>query len=330
MKVYDRSPETPPRTAIGCGALIVLVILLGVFAMFTSPWTSTGGGEYGVIRNGGIFDNHEIRQVDGHAQVLPPGSALTWTGFASSVHRYPATQRNFVVSSAPTADSNEVIVVPSKDGVQLGIEGTFYFQLTSDPNLLGQFDDKFGVRTYPIPGKNDTALASEGDEGWNAFLSFTLGNLVQNDLRREVVQYRCTDLVASCSLAQNGAPAPGTVATVNTDQIAAIQDKVNTSFAADVASTLGGQYFTDIHFVLAKVAMDPKVQDAINSAQAAFAGVTSAQADLQKAQVEAQANAVKQQGYNTCPTCAEIDKLKALPSGITTYAPGGNVAVGAR
>ncbi|MCU1607747.1 MAG: hypothetical protein JWP46_4212, partial [Modestobacter sp.] len=43
------------------------------------------------------------------------------------------------------------------------------------------------------------------------------------------------------------------------------------------------------------------VQAAVNEAQAAFAGVTESQAALQRAQ---------------------IDILKSLPSGLTTYAPG--------
>lgn len=300
--------------AAAASGVLVLVILL----MLASPFTQTSGGEYAVVRNGGWFDDRQVQQV------IPPGQGMTPSGLWSTVHRYPSTQRNFVVSSSPQADTNEVIQVPSKDGVLLGIEGTFYFTLNGDPQVLTDFDNKFGTRTYPIKG--DTALPSEGDEGWNAFLSFTLGNLVQNDLRREVVKYDCAQLVASCSLAQNNAN-PQAVKT-DKDQILAIQQVVNTSIQTDIATTLGGAYFTGVQFVLAKVTLPGPVQDAVNNAQAAFAGVTSAQAGLQKAQIEAQANAVRQGGYTVCPTCADIDRLKALPPGITTYAPGAGVAVG--
>jgi hypothetical protein len=59
--------------------------------------------------------------------------------------------------------------------------------------------------------------------------------------------------------------------------------------------------------------------------------VTESQAALQKAQIDAQANAARQSGYNSCSTCAQIDILKALPPGLTTYAPGSGFAVtGAR
>lgn len=304
-----------------CG---VALIVIGVLALFASPFTSTAGGEYAVVRNGGWLDNHEVRQI------IPPGQGLTPSGWWSSVHRYPATQRNFVVSSAPNADSNEVITVPSKDGVQLGIEGTFYFQLTGDPAVLGQFDDRFGTRTYPVPGSQsgDTAMASDGDKGWDAFLAFTLGNLVQNDLRVQVAQYQCTQLIATCALAQNGAAVQAAATPPGTDQIAVIQDAVNASFQKDVTATLGGAYFDNIHFVLAKVTLPQPVQDAINTSQAAFAGVTKAQADLKAAQIEAQAAAAKQQGYAICSSCARQDENHSLPQGITVYAPGAPIAVG--
>jgi hypothetical protein len=79
--------------------------------------------------------------------------------------------------------------------------------------------------------------------------------------------------------------------------------------------------------VLSKVDLPTNVQEAINKAQAAFAGVTESRAALQKAQIDAQANAARQSGYNACPTCAQIDILKSLPSGLTTYAPGSGFAV---
>ena len=35
----------------------------------------------------------------------------------------------------------------------------------------------------------------------------------------------------------------------------------------------------------------------------------------------------RQEGYNACPACAQIDIIKAFPPGLTTYAPGGASAV---
>jgi hypothetical protein len=332
--MYRRNPMSFPGLAI-VAILAVLGAALLLFGLF-GAFTATDGGTISVIRNGGLLDNRAVRPIDGRPQIVPPGSSLTYTGMFSSAHPYPAGQRNFVIAARPAAqgsdsetpvDSREVINVPSRDGVMIGVEGTFYFELTRDPAVLAQFDDKFGTRTYPA-ADGDSYAAWDGDAGWSGFLNFTLGNLIQNDLRRELVQVSCADLVASCSLASN-ATAPVTVDpnAAPTDRIQQVQEAVNTQFARDVEATLGGPYFTNIRFVMSKAVLDDKVQGAINDAQAAFAAVTKAQAGKQAAQIEAETNAVRQQGYNTCPTCADIERLKALPPGLTTYAPGQGFAV---
>lgn len=328
MKDESRSWDNGPIIWVRVAGVVAVVgLIVGLIAvLFGQPFTSTDGGTVAVIRNGGWLDTRDVRQI------VPPASALTPTGFWSSAHKYSAAQRYFVVSATPNADSNEVIDVPSKDGVHLGIEGTFYFYLNQDTAVLTDFDNKFGVRTYPVPRDNDTPdqkTAYDGEAGWKAFLNSTLGNLVQNDLRQEVLKYRCSDLISSCALAQNGAnPAAAAAATAaQTDQITAIQDAVNKSFQSDVVSTLGGPYFTNIKFVLSKVALPPKVQTAIDDAQSSFGAVTAAQAALQAATVQAQANKVKQDGYNICRDCAEQDNRAAIPKGITVWAPGAGVAV---
>src|SRR5437763_17014982 len=192
---------------------------------------------------------------------------------------------------------------------------------------MRSFDDKYGTRTYPSP--NGTTYAWEGDDGWSAFLEFTLGNLVQNVLRQEIGNVECADLVASCSLAANSS---AQVAVVDPNAhgnqtIDQVQTAVNEACSKDVSDVLGVDILVDPRFVLSKIELPQNVQDAINQAQAAFAGVTESQAALQRAQIDAQANAARQSGYNSCPTCAQIDILKALPPGLTTYAPGSGFAV---
>jgi len=44
-------------------------------------------------------------------------------------------------------------------------------------------------------------------------------------------------------------------------------------------------------------------------------------------EIDAQADAARQSGYDSCPTCALIDVMQALPDGLTTYAPGTGFAV---
>ncbi|MEU4546279.1 hypothetical protein [Nonomuraea dietziae] len=48
---------------------------------------------------------------------------------------------------------------------------------------------------------------------------------------------------------------------------------------------------------------------------------------MAQARAEAEANRARQDGYDKCPACAEIEKLRALPKGITVYAPGNPQAV---
>jgi hypothetical protein len=320
-----------PRRSRGIRALIgaglALVVVLGAVVpgiAYARGFTKADGGHVIVVRNGGPFDDNSVRQV------IQPNSSLTSTGLFSSDHPYPSTQRNFKVSGQPDADSNEVINVPTKDGVLVGVEGTFYFDVNyTDEKVMKAFDDKFGTRTYPVAG-GDRTYAWDGDAGWSAFLSFTLGNLVQNVLRQEIGNVECSDLVASCSLAANSSAQAAAVVDpkANGNQtINQVQAAVNDAFTKDVDEVLGVALLINPRFVLSKVDLPSNVQDAINQAQAAFAGVTESQAALQRAQIDAQANAARQSGYNSCSTCAQIDILKALPSGLTTYAPGSGFSV---
>jgi len=329
VSVHPISGRKLPRSR---GARIVVALAIGVVVLlvavvpglaYVTGYTKADGGHVVVVRNGGPFDDNSIRQV------IEPNSGLTSTGMFSAEHPYPSTQRNFKVSGAKNADSNEVINVPSKDGVLVGVEGTFYFDVNfNDEKVMRAFDDKYGTRTYPAPG--GTAMyAWQGDEGWSAFLEFTLGNLVQNVLRQEIGNVECADLVASCSLAANSsAQAAAIDPKANGNQtISQVQQAVNDAFTQDVDTVLGVPILIHPRFVLSKVDLPANVQDAINKAQAAFAGVTESQAALQRAQIDAKANAARQSGYNSCPTCAQIDILKSLPSGLTTYAPGQGFAV---
>jgi hypothetical protein len=315
-----------PRPVRGSRILVGAVVSLAVLLVavvpgfaFLSGFTKADGGHVIVVRNGGPFDDNSVRQV------IQPNSSLTSTGLFSSEHPYPSTQRNFKVSGQEDADSNEVINVPTKDGVLVGVEGTFYFDVNyTDEKVMSAFDDRFGTRSYPVPG-GDSRYAWDGDAGWSAFLEFTLGNLVQNVLRQEIGDVECADLVASCSLAANptARAVPVVDPTADGNQtINRVQAAVSAAFTNEIDEVLGMPVLINPRFVLSRVELPENVQDAINQAQAAFAGVTESQAALQRAQIDAEANAARQSGYNACPTCAQMDILKSLPDGLTTYAPG--------
>ncbi|GAA4583336.1 hypothetical protein GCM10023194_20380 [Planotetraspora phitsanulokensis] len=304
-------------------ALIVVAVptVIGAFNGFER----TSGGEVAVVRNGGLLDDNKVRQV------IDPASGVTWVGWWSQLHRYPAQQRFYTITSVGRGERSgvDVVTVPSSDGVNMGIEGTVYFALNLDHAALKAFDDKFGTRTYrSVAG--GTYYPWDGDAGWSAFLDQMVRPVIDNDLRTEVNNFRCAELVSSCTLVQNNTdPQSGLPQQGNNANIAKIQEAVNTSLAEDFKSTLGGEFLTDIHFNLSRVTLPPEVQAAVDKAQAAFAQVSEAQAKVASARAEADANKARQDGYNRCPTCAEIEKLKALPQGITVYAPGntGGVAL---
>src|SRR6266545_1772475 len=326
--VKPRVPRVGRTGAIVAAIIVVLIgfpVLINVFSGFER----TGGGEIAVVRNGGPFDNNRIRQI------IDPASSLTWIGLASKVHKYPAQQRFYTITSDLQRGERtgvDVVTVPSADGINMGIEGTLYFTLNLDHEALKQFDNKFGTRKFRgLDGT--TRYAWDGDNGWSGFLDQIIRPVIDNDLRTQVNSFRCAELVSSCALVQNSSNPQQAVAgqpvkaESNNGNIAKVQNAINTSLAQDLQQTLGGDFITNIHFNLVRITLPVNVQHAVDEAQAAFAQVTQAQAKVAQARAEAQANKARQDGYTKCPTCADIEKLKALPQGITVYAPGNSGGV---
>ena len=312
------------------GAIIAaIVVVVGAFVVlpaFFGSFDRTSGGEVAVVRNGGPLNNNRIRQV------IDPASGLTWIGLYSTSHKYPAQQRFYTITSDSKRGDRagiDVVTVPSSDGVNMGIEGTLYFTLNTDHKVLRQFDDKFGTRKFT--GQDGTSrYAWQGDAGWSAFLDQIVRPVIDNDLRTQVNNFRCAELVSSCALVQNASQQKAGLqqaAQSNNGNIAKVQTAINTSLEQDLQQTLGAQFLSNLHFNLSRVTLPTSVQDAVDRAQAAFASVSEAQAKVAQAQAEAAANKARQQGYNACPTCSRIEELKALPQGITVYAPGNSSGI---
>ncbi|MBE1585195.1 SPFH domain-containing protein [Nonomuraea angiospora] len=297
-------------------ALILVAALLAVPLLIggLGGLESTGGGEVAVVRDGGPLDDNQVRQV------IDPGSGLTWTGLWSSTHLYPAQQRFYTITADPkraTTLGVDVVTVPSSDGVSLGIEGTLYFTLNLDHQALKRFDDKYGTRTFRA--QDDRSLyAWEGDEGWSAFFGQAVRPVIDNALRGQIGAMRCAELVPSCSLLESSTLKPQD----SNANIVKVQNAVDASLARDLPATLGGDFLTGLRFTLAKVTLPGEVQQAVDRSLAASAAVSEAQAKVAQARAEADANRARQDGYDKCPACAEIEKLKSLPQGITVYAPG--------
>ncbi|MGW4791473.1 SPFH domain-containing protein [Nonomuraea sp. NPDC004297] len=299
------------RTALAVIAAIVAIpLIIGAIGGLES----TGGGEVAVVRDGGPLDDNKVRQV------IDPGSGLTWTGMWSSVHRYPAQQRFYTITAdakRATTLGVDAVTVPSGDGVNLGIEGTLYFTLNLDHETLKRFDDRYGTRTFRTQD-NGSLYPWDGDDGWTAFFGQAVRPVIDNALRGQIGSMRCAELVPSCALLQSSTPKPQD----SNATITRVQDAVNASLARDLPVTLGGSFLTGLRFTLAKVTLPADVQQAVDRSLAASAAVSEAEAKVAQAKAEAAANQARQDGYDQCPACAEIDKLRSLPQGITVYAPG--------
>jgi regulator of protease activity HflC (stomatin/prohibitin superfamily) len=323
------------RTGTALGGVVVIGAVIGIAALIgaANGFTSTDAGFVAVVRDGGPMDDSAIRTV------LDPATGPTWTGLWSTAHPYPAQQRIYTITSDPkraTGLGVDHVVVPSGDGVDVGVEGTLYYAVNRGHDTLKAFDDRYGNRTYLGEG-DDRLYAWEGDEGWAAFFAQAVRPVIYNTLRVQIGSLRCAELVPTCALLDGAAtPALGT----GNANLARVQQGVNASLEREIQTMLGGPYLTTFRFNLVRLTLPQEIQNSVAAAQGAQAAIRQAEAKTEQAKVEgeaavvrakaeAKANKARQQGYKSCRACIEIDKITALPNGITVYAPGNPAAVDA-
>jgi hypothetical protein len=139
--------------------------------------------------------------------------------------------------------------------------------------------------------------------------------VLANDLRREVGRYQCWQLVASCALVRR-TEGPIKVSNPN-DAIAIIQERIQDALERDVRRTFAVPYFVNIRFRIAEVALPERVQAAVDDAQAEFAAVSGARAEVVQARYQRRRNALLADVYERSPELARIDAIKAAPRGAT-------------
>lgn len=306
-------------------ALFVGLIVLSSLSCTAKP----GAGEVGVVRNGGPLDNKKIRQT------LPSGAGLTWIGWSSTAHFYPASfvQRYYTITSEPSRGQRagvDVVRVQTSDGLLVGLEGTFYLNTGFDGSpegdtLLRDFDNKFGTRRFAVSGTDERLHPWDGETGWLAFLDAIVRPIIDNELRQALAQFQCEELISSCALVASrgtqvviGASA-GKATNVNLQRV---QDQIDKGLQDDIATTLGGAYFKDIRFRLARVTLPDEVQSAINTAQAQFAQISKARAQVQQAEQQRLAGLKLAALYARSPALAQIEmirELAKLPRGSNVY-----------
>lgn len=295
--------------------LMVIPIIFGATGCMSTPES----GQIVVVRNGGPFDNKNIRQI------VCPGSGNTWTGWSSTNHGYPdsSSQRKYKLDTSEDADAQPALI-RTKDGYNAQITGTFFLKTAFDCSAAGKalvkrFDQQFVNRP-----------ASERPwENWGGWLNSTVQPIIDANARKIISTVSCRELVSSCALVGNNAEKVDFKADQNNAQnIQRVEKALELGLSQQLKQQLGADYFKDITFNLQSVQL-PEVDKEIAQAQAKFAEVASvnaevakAKADVEKYRQQRRANYQRQKGYSACASCARQDELKSLPGGITTLVLG--------
>jgi regulator of protease activity HflC (stomatin/prohibitin superfamily) len=267
-------------------------------------------GHVGVVRNGGPLDNRSIRQL------LMPGSGVTWAGwFSQKPHEYPARHVPLLYTITSDVERGhrlgvDVVTVPTRDGVQVGIEGTVYYHFVGEENarLLRQFDKTIGTRTYTAGGLTTTPY--DGDEGFQVMVENVFRPVFDNDLRHEVGAFQCAEIVTACALVKRARFSGSSHSTRSAELI---EQRINESLENDMADALGGRFFLDIHFRLVRVTLPDSVQAAVTAAQAGSARVHLAKQRLRQGRFVARRDRLLADVYNESPALANINAIRAAP-----------------
>ena len=280
-------------------------------------------GYVGVVRNGGPLDTRDIRQV------LLPGQRLTWIGFFSQQpHNYPAANvsRTFQVA-AEASRSNppgvDVLQVPTKDGVRVGIDATVFVRFVGESNLavLKRFDVSYGTRRFEAPNGR-WLYPWQGDQGFYAWMDTVFRPVLDYDMRREIGAFNCAQIISSCALVTRGATGRSRPAA----DANAIAQRVSHALERDLTRTLTQPYFRNIRLRISRISLPAGVQSAIDETQAKYAAVNGAEAEYRQARFQARANRLIGDSYNRSPGLATVEALKAMPQRATVIlAPGGKV-----
>ena len=330
LKRRARTPSRrAPGIALGVAAGLVLLVCL---IIAVSGFARTGPNEVGVVYNGGPLDKKTQRQL------IPPSSGLTWTGWLSQDPRlYPSdgSPRRYLITSEGQGGDRpgvDVVRVPTADGIDVGLEAKISFTtaFTGQPgdDLMKSFDARYGNRTFAGLG-GGRLHPWEGDDGFAAFLDTEFRPVLDNAVRETIGTFRCEDLVSSCALigqSRNVNIDSDSGAETNANLIR-VQDALAETLANDLDRNLGGAYFKNVQVVVSAVRLPQRVQQAVDEAQAQFAEVNKAKADLQKARIRKQVNDTLGRSYENCPACAQIDALKSIPANVTAISLGGNGSI---
>jgi regulator of protease activity HflC (stomatin/prohibitin superfamily) len=300
--------------ALAVLTVVGVIVALWLFFSWIGAFQNPKPGNVGICQHTGW-------KGSGTCGVLPAGSKKKNIGIQNELRNLPITQRNYLLTAdAARSDSKNVdnVVLPTADGVRVGIEGQALFTLDGDPNKALSFYKKF------------YQFSPWTSNGWSSWLDVRFRPILENALREEVGGYNCTDLNPSCVAIKGGA-ANGTKANAN---ISLIQGRIADQLRQDLKDRLGEEYFVNVQFQLTKVTL-PGLQDEIDRYNAAKASQATAQAraeqvkqvaigERQAAEEKAKGIRALNEAYKNSTTKAQIDAIAALPRNLQTLVLGGS------
>lgn len=307
---------------------VALAVMSSLLMGCSCNYAGADGGQVGVVRNGGPFDKKNITEV------ICPAAKSHDIGYRSSVHYYPTAgvQRYFTITTDPKggADYQGVVKTKTADGFNVHLEGTIYFETNfgcegEQKASTEAFDNQFGVRTFPA-SHGEQKAPWDGDAGWSAFLNAIMLPIIQNEFRVAMLTYNCEQLVSSCALVanRNAEGIDKETAAQTGVNLQAVQDKIQEGLASELQQTLGRSYFEKIVFRMSQPELDPEIEAKINESLGAFASVSKAKAEVQRANQQRLAQEKLAQLYTNNPALVELEKWRIICGG----AAGQNTAAG--
>lgn len=304
--------------------ILTALLCLGLLGSMTGCYASPENGKVSVIRGDGIIEGRS-----GFKDFICPGERHFV--FNDEVHDYPASdsQRTFKFNGDKDADAKPIENLRTRDGVKVTLSGTVYFKTAFDCTAQGKaLLKKFDQANVARP---------EGQRPWEDFAGYLANQwkpILDSTARDVILGIDCKEVVSSCALLAREQTNVTPDDVDNKSNVQKIEQALNEGLTRQLREKLGEDYFVSITFNMEQPLL-PEVDEAIATAQAAFAKVADVRAErlkqveqirVERAKRSVAAERAKQ--YASCPSCARQDEYRALPDGLQTYAPGGPFAIG--
>lgn len=105
----------------------LLIVTLFAILLAGCSVVSTQVNEIGLEYSGGLTEDKQF------VRLVPPGATMNGKGWGNTVYLYPTDQRNYRFSTDQQADIAAPIIVPSREGTRVVVEGIISFKLCIAP-----------------------------------------------------------------------------------------------------------------------------------------------------------------------------------------------------